>query len=120
MRKLISALFALIIIVGCGDAGSKNNDAINNEEIYFFYTTRCPYCHYALDFINKNYPEVELRMENVESKPSYDLFMKCAQKFDLPRNMLGTPLICIGDNYVLGWSDQSAESFGKYLQEMEK
>ena len=42
----------------------------------------------------------------------------CAEKFDLPQNRLGTPLICMGNNYILGWSEKAPATFEAYLKSM--
>lgn len=45
-----------------------------------------------------------------------DLFMQCVKKFDLPHKDIGTPLICMGDNYLIGWSEEEAKKFDSFVQ----
>lgn len=110
MNKLVYILAAVVIAVsGCGDNGkskSVNETAVQSEiradEIYFFYSNSCPHCHEALEYINGKYPDLKFAMVNVANPDGYELFVKCAQKFKLGKR-IGTPLFCMGDNYLMGW-----------------
>lgn len=88
---------------------------IENDKIYFFYYNGCPYCHDALDYVNTKYPDLKLSMINIQNAAGYELFMKCATKFNLGRNV-GTPLFCMGDNHLMGWGPDSAKDFDKYVR----
>ena len=106
MNKLVYILAAVVIAVsGCGDNGkskSVNETAVQSEiradEIYFFYSNSCPHCHEALEYINGKYPD-----------------LKCAQKFKLGKR-IGTPLFCMGDNYLMGWAPEYEAKFDSYVR----
>ena len=60
-------------------------------------------------------------MENIQQNPeSRKLFEKCAEKFNIDKRELGTPLICMGNNYILGWSKNAGIQFDSYLARMKK
>ena len=97
MKKLL----ALFLLLPLFTAGCKNSDTdIRPDKVYFFYSDTCPHCHDALDYINQKYP---------------DLFTRCAAKFKLGRR-IGTPLFCMGDNYIMGWAPQYQSRFDNYIK----
>ena len=51
----------------------------------------------------------------MEHKNNLELFIKCADKFRLDKRSLGTPLICIGNNYILGWNRDNEKKFDEYI-----
>lgn len=119
MEKLTLFLTAIILAVSACDNSNtqaQTNDnttqqsAIQDNKLYFFYSTGCPHCHDALAYINDKYPDLTLSMVNVSNRDGYNLFIKCAKKFNLG-NQIGTPLFCMGDNYIMGWSDDYAKKF---------
>lgn len=109
--NLVLSVAASIVLVGCGADNAKK---LNPEKIYFFYQSTCPHCHHALEYINRTAPDVELEMIQVDGS-GRDLFIQCVEKFDLPRDAIGTPLICMGDNYLMGWSQEYEVRFDEYV-----
>ena len=115
MQKLTLTLFALMIFLcGC-DSKTKEVSALSEDKIYFFYYNECPYCHNAIEYIDKKYPELNMAMVNIYVGNGFELFKECGQKFNLG-NSIGTPLFCMGDKYLMGWSDANAQKFDKYVQ----
>ena len=94
---------------------SQTND-ISDQKVYFFYQTTCPHCHHAAAYITQKYPNLKMVNLDVRTKQNFDLFLKCAKKFNLPQNSLGTPLICMGNHYIMGWSDADANKFDIYVR----
>lgn len=127
MKKLVCLLTAMVIgLCACGDDSTSTTssaaeketvaqDEIRTDEIYFFFSNGCPHCHEALTYINAKYPNLKMAMVNVANPEGYTLFVKCAQKFKLG-NRIGTPLFCMGDNYLMGWADEYAPKFDAYVK----
>lgn len=88
--------------------------SISNNQIYFFYQNTCPHCHHAAQYIKSRHPELKMINVDVRNPNGYNLFLKCAQKFSLNQASLGTPLICMGTHYIMGWSDEDAARFDSY------
>ncbi len=117
MKKILSVLVVTIaFLTGCGE---KTTSEMNNQEakevISFFYSNTCPHCHEALKFINAKYPDLRMNMVNVATKQGQKKLMECARKFNLG-NRVGTPLFCMGDKYIMGWSDEFAPRFNEYIK----
>ena len=87
-----------------GEGNASVMQSVSNNEIYFFYQNTCPHCHHAAQYIKDHYPNLKMINLDVRVPQNYNLFLKCAQKFNLRQNTLGTPLICMGTHYIMGWS----------------
>ena len=111
MKKFILGAFCFIFmfLCGCGE-GEK----IREDKIYFFFYDGCPYCHYAMEYINQKYPDLEMTKVDIYQKPGYKLFEACGQKFNL--KTIGTPLFCMGDKYIMGWSKSTEKKFDLYVR----
>lgn len=116
MKKLLLSLICVMGLLGaCQEQTSSSSQEIDNNKIYFFYSNYCPHCHDALGYLNANYPNLKLSMVNVNTPSGNELLFKCAKKFKLG-NRIGTPLFCMGNNYIMGWSDQNAAQFEEYVK----
>ena len=121
LLKLFTVVLTTCMLFACDDDMSQNPDSvitqnISSNHIYFFYQTSCPHCHYAADYISKKYPDLKMINLDVRQQGNFNLFLKCAGKFKLDQNELGTPLICMGDHYIMGWSDTDKVKFDSYVQ----
>ena len=109
MNKLKKILLSVIIlsVAACG------NDAqsLKENEIYLFYQNSCPHCHDAFQYFDSQMPNLKMNRVNVASREGWELLLKCADKFNLDKNQLGTPLICMGDTYILGWGGNKQRQF---------
>lgn len=92
----------------------EETNKLDPNKVYFFYQSTCPHCHHALEYINHSAPEVRLEMISVDGANN-DLFIQCVEKFNLPMDSIGTPLICMGDNYLMGWSPEYEVKFDEYV-----
>lgn len=92
------------------------NDVLRDDTIYFFSHYGCPYCNDALEFIAINFDKLNMKILDTNNREDLKLFIKCAEKFNLDKSKLGTPLICMGDKYFMGWGKEYEEEFKKYAQ----
>lgn len=116
MKKLTKFLLICASMVAFTACEKQEEVQLDSDKIYFFYTSTCPHCHEAIEFINDITPNLNLEIFEVKEGQGRQLFLQCVDKFDLPRDMIGTPLICMGDNYIMGWSDEYEDKFKEYVQ----
>jgi len=119
--KLVIACVITFFVAACDTDESADTKALltkslSSNRVYFFYQTTCPHCHYANEYISQKYPDLKMIKLDIRSRSNASLFLKCADKFKLNHNALGTPLICMGDHYILGWSDADKAKFDSYVQ----
>ena len=113
MKKgLLTTLAIVFVLLGVGLLLFRpKTELIQEDIIYFFTKDMCPYCHQATAYITEQYPHLEVSFKNIADEENMTLLMACADKFQLDKRRLGTPLICMGDTYVLGWSDAEKAKF---------
>ena len=88
MRKICLTLFAVVLLV-CGCGKKTETAALEDGKIYFFYYNECPYCHDAIDYIDRQYPNLNMAMVNIHVGNGFELFKACGEKFRLG-NSIGT------------------------------
>ena len=108
MRCWLTVFVACFLFVACGNS--------DDNQILFFTHNGCPYCDKALNFVSANYKDVPMQVLEVENPANMRKFISCADKFKLDKSRLGTPLICMGDNYILGWTKVSERKFRQYVK----
>ncbi len=116
MKKLLTLLLLLPILT---TACQTKDTEINPDKIYLFYSTGCPHCHHAMQYINAKHPDLPLTKVNIAEKSGYDLFLRCAAKFNLG-SRIGTPLFCMGDEYIMGWAPEYERRFDIYARPYQK
>lgn len=88
----------------------------SSQEIQFFTHEGCPYCAKALKYIQINYPKLPVKVMEISTPGNMRKFVECANKFHLDKQNLGTPLICINNHYIMGWSSENQKKFNDYIQ----
>ena len=123
----IFILLQILFFVKNHDTKAQNmkiTDELSDNKIYFFSQRGCPHCNKALEFIAKNFNNInnfeilDINDNEKNNEKNFKLFIKCAEKFNLDKNSLGTPLICIGNKYFLGWNSEYEKDFKKYVNEL--
>lgn len=114
MKKIFFNILAFAFIV-FSVSGWKKAVTPEDDKIYFFFSNTCPHCHDALDYINRKYPDLNVTLVNVADDDGYDMFAASAKKFKLGSEV-GTPLFCMGDNYIMGWSPEIEQKFDEYVR----
>lgn len=107
MRVLFKLVVVCLFVFGCNQESSQ---------IQFFTHEGCPYCEKAMQYIKINYPKLSMQVLEVDKGDNLKLFVRCASKFKLNKDKLGTPLICMGDNYIMGWSKENQKLFNEYVK----
>lgn len=122
MNKLKLFLMFVLIplsLISCGEAKKQSVNDLQVNKIYFFYQDGCPHCHYAIEYVNKTYPDLAMERVNIATPRGFELFTQCVRKFKLG-DKVGTPLFCMGDNYIMGWSPALQQKFDNQLKEFVK
>lgn len=115
MKKIgLICLAILMGLTGCDERAAPSRELASNKA-YFFYAQTCPHCHEADAYIRQKYPDLEMIRLDVATPEGRDLFLKCADKFRLGQ-MIGTPLFCMGDQYLMGWIPAYEQRFDSYIE----
>ena len=108
MKKLAVLLLWGLMLTGCGQK--------SETQVEFFTHNGCPYCEKALQYISANYPQLPMQVFEIGNDDNMKKFVACARRFKLTGTQLGTPLICMGQHYLLGWSPENEKLFNEYAK----
>ncbi len=111
-------LICLGVALGIFTFLQNNATVLDEQTIYFFTKPGCPYCERAESYIKQTHPNLTVEYKNVKEASAMRLMSACAEKFNLPQNRLGTPLICMGNSHILGWSQTAPAEFERALKTM--
>lgn len=119
LRILSVALFctAVMFLGACKDKDSVA--ALSENEIYFFYQVTCPHCHTAAEYIKAKHPNLKVKSLDIKMPGNMKLFQRAVKDYEI-KTAAGTPLIGMGDNYVMGWGEREAKAFEEYVTQYEK
>ncbi|MHA1539776.1 MAG: hypothetical protein ACTSXQ_04810 [Alphaproteobacteria bacterium] len=90
------------------------------NEVHFFYQVGCPHCHEEMRFlesqkIEERYPAMTFYAYDIAKSENRDLFLETAEKFNIKRSALGTPITVIGTEIIQGFD--KAETTGVLIEE---
>lgn len=87
------------------------------DKIYFFAHSLCNDCKDAYVYLSTYHSNLSIPIFDMKNRNNFELYKKCVKKFDIDNKMLTLPLICMGNNYIMGWKDIDKVVFRKYLKE---
>ena len=120
MKKILVLLgcVGVILLWGFWNKVPANVDeVILPHEIYDFVQKGCPHCLAAEEYLKETYPNLTVQYKDIANSQNRKLFFVCGAKFGLNKVTMGTPLICMGDKYILGWNVAEQAKFDTYVQD---
>lgn len=90
---------------------------IRDDQIYVFVQQGCRHCWAAEDFLKKKYPNLKVQLRDISESNNRKMFFGCGAKFGLNKLRMGTPLFCMGKNYILGWDNAAEKEFEEYVKD---
>ena len=88
-----------------------------SDKIYFFTYKNCPHCKLADRYIKQRHPTLKVERIDISGVQNTLLYLECAAKHGLGETA-GTPLLCIGDDYIKGWDENAPKRFDAYVQKL--
>ena len=91
-----------------------------NSDIVIFSQKGCTHCVHAMAFINgelkKTFPDISVAEYDLnENRHNYELCAHTARRFQLG-DRIGTPLIVVGDNYIMGWTTENQNKLPQFIK----
>jgi glutaredoxin len=115
MKKRVTWICLTLIMWSCLLLSSslvlpKETNAVDNlVDIHLFWTQGCPHCRLEKEFLAKleaQYPQIKLHTYEISGSPeNQELLQKVAQQLKI--NVTGVPVTIIGDQYFIGWLDET-------------
>lgn len=106
MRNIIFIL--IIILAGLFIYIARPDNTIPTDRLVVFSQEKCPHCHEALAFIDNHirpkYPRLKIEIWDIAHKTNMNKLLALADKQQLNKNTLGTPIIVLGETTLIGWT----------------
>ncbi len=94
----------------------SNNPAVVSSGIVFYTQDGCIYCKNAMDFIEREYPNLGIEIINIGSDVGYEKFVKAARSKKIRHP--GTPLFMLNETeYLIGWGKENEIKFKAFVEE---
>ena len=116
MKKFYAIIGAFVLIVS-GRVWAGVDDVLPAHEIVVFTQATCSHCWSAKDYVKEHYPDLTVQWRDISDEKNWKLMLVCASKFKIDKNRLGTPLFCMGQNYILGWGRSERKEFDEYVKD---
>ena len=100
MKKILVLIFILIVLII-----PNSVYALNEVNIYFFYSDNCNYCSQEkayLEALKERYPNIRIYSYNVNGDSGNDLMKQAKVLYNVTES--GVPFTIIGDTTFLGFS----------------
>ena len=112
MKKIFAVITLMItfVLTGCQEKVSNTN------RIYVFSQPGCVHCVNAKDYMNRYYKGYDIKDMNIREGNNMGYMLRYARKYKIPEQTLGTPLIIMGDNYIMGWGTEQQKEFNRYAK----
>ncbi len=123
MKKIILTLIAgIFIVLGLTACSEKEN---KNADIIIFTQDGCPHCVSTKTFINgelkKMFPDLTVQEYDVRGgQYEYNLFADAVKRFGFnsnPKVQVGTPLMIIGNEGLMGWDEPNKQKIVNLLKQ---
>lgn len=119
MKKFLAATITFLCLTANSalaqlDAPSPDQ-TLQDNKIYFFIHSLCQSCRPAYSYLFQNHPELDISLINMKFKHNLELYKECVAKFEIKNSELRLPLICMGNNYIMGWDNDGAIKFEQAL-----
>ncbi|MBU1039258.1 hypothetical protein KKC17_03510 [Patescibacteria group bacterium] len=111
MSKTISAIFLFLALSLLPNlAQAQTNQNCSQVKAYFFWQEGCPHCTKAKPFLlslQKQYPQLIVDSHEISKNfDNYRLMKRLTDNLAIEVN--GVPFTVIGQNYLIGWYDESS------------
>ena len=119
--KKIFAIFSLLLIATHAYANanivkSAQEQELIHDKIYFFAHSMCMTCKDAFIYFQTHHKELNIPITDMNDRHNLDLYKQCVKKFNIKNQELRLPLICMKDNYIMGWTKSSEYEFEQALK----
>ena len=112
MKKILISFFFALTTLLC----ACNSEQTTTNRIYVFSQPGCIHCEHAKEYMSRYYKNYDIKDMNIREGNNMGYMLRYARKYKISEQDLGTPLIIMGDNYVMGWGDEQQKAFNRYAR----
>lgn len=110
MKKFLCLIVLAVLFIG--------NVSANMQKEVVIFSQSCRFCEALKQDLNnglaKEYPDVKFTVLDIQDSKNRRLLDNYARQYDL-RGDIGLPLLFIGKNYLMGWSEENKAKLKEYI-----
>ena len=110
MKKFLCLIVLAVLFIG--------NVSANMQKEVVIFSQSCRFCEALKQDLNnglaKEYPDVKFTVLDIQDSNNRRLLDNYARQYDL-RGDIGLPLLFIGKNYLMGWSEENKAKLKEYI-----
>lgn len=112
MKRLLTMLVLAVSVLlgGC-------NEQTRTNRIYVFSQPGCIHCEHAKSYMDRYYRNYDIKEMNIREGSNMSYMLRYARKYGIKEQALGTPLIIMGDNYIMGWGNEQMKKFNRLARD---
>lgn len=111
MKKIyLYIMFVMTLMLGAC------NEKTDTNRIYVFSQPGCVHCEHAKEYMSRYYKDYDIKDLNIREGENMSYMLRYARKYKISEQSLGTPLIIMGNNYVMGWGQEQQKEFNRYAK----
>lgn len=118
LKKFLAGVLAYVALLTVACGRGDDITSLSKDEVYFFYQDTCPHCHEAADYIKKQHKNMRIKPLDIKMPGNRRLFEQAVRSYDIGQ-IAGTPLICFGKRYIMGWGDDDVARLDEYAKDYE-
>jgi len=130
MPKIIISIIWLLLLVPQNTAADAPQSAgavymtkpapeetLQDDKIYFFAHSMCSSCKDAFIYLDSHHRGLNIPITDMKFHHNLELYKQCVKKFNIKNAELRLPLLCLGNNYIMGWDNTtSPQAFEEALK----
>ncbi len=90
--------------------GYTAQDKFKTDTVYLFWQDGCSHCHDAISYIQANHKNLNIELLNIAQENGRDKLISAMKKYGLS-NRIGTPLLIMDKEIIMGWSKEAQQRF---------
>ena len=120
LRKIFVCICcaAVLVLSACNKKNTNGIETLSQNEVYFFYQENCPHCHDAAAYIKEKHPNAKIKSLDIKMPGNKRMFQAAVRSYKVGFGA-GTPLICFGENYIMGWGETAPQQFDVLVKSYE-
>lgn len=112
MKRVLTLFLALLMIsvVPIPVVSGQTPSGTDVVHAVLFYSSSCPHCHFVINevmppLLNEHGNQLELLYVNVQKEKGEEAFWTIVEKYQIPQNRQGVPLLVIGEDVYVGGAE---------------
>jgi glutaredoxin len=118
LKRHFKVYMLLLLCVFYSIFANQSVASTEKNNLMVFVQDNCKYCIRTEKYLSTNpfNDEVNITYYNLRDKKSVNVLTSYINKLDIPKNLIGTPIFIIGDDYILGFDNNAKKKLKEIVR----